>query len=220
MIVGLGDYRGGEVMVEGKPYDIRYEPIEFDGWHQLHWTASYAGERYSLVFFSPDMKRKEQIKDDSNYEATQTSLLAEIHNSKTPFLSPLVYRANSTDALVINEILDPQKGCAYCFESAKIPNMPDGFSLHGHSTVLDVGAHIGVFSRYALSEGVKHVIAYEPEPDNYNLLSKNLKQSNTSCSGLTIELHSRAVISSNDEETRTLIRARDENDGTLQICLH
>jgi len=48
MIAGLGNYTGGEILVEGEPYDIRYNALEFDGWKQLHWTAPFKGERYSL----------------------------------------------------------------------------------------------------------------------------------------------------------------------------
>jgi hypothetical protein len=55
MIVGLGDYVGGEILIEGKPYDIKYEPLEFDGWKQRHWTAPFDGERFSLVWFTPEM---------------------------------------------------------------------------------------------------------------------------------------------------------------------
>eukprot|EP00957_Ditylum_brightwellii_P131282 10012860-Ditylum_brightwellii.AAC.1 len=53
MIVGLGDYIGGELAVEGSMYDIRYEPLEFDGWKLRHWTNMYQGERFSLVWFTP-----------------------------------------------------------------------------------------------------------------------------------------------------------------------
>lgn len=59
MIVGLGDYAGGELFVEGKPVDIRYKPIEFDGWKLRHWTNSFAGERFSLVWFTPETKGKQ-----------------------------------------------------------------------------------------------------------------------------------------------------------------
>ena len=45
LIVGLGNYTGGEIMVEGKSYDIRYNALEFDGWNQLHWTSPFKGER-------------------------------------------------------------------------------------------------------------------------------------------------------------------------------
>lgn len=55
MICGLGDYNGGELMIEGEPADIRYIAKEFDGWKQRHWTAPFVGERYSLVWFTPEM---------------------------------------------------------------------------------------------------------------------------------------------------------------------
>mmetsp|Transcript_12209 Transcript_12209/g.22891 ORF Transcript_12209/g.22891 Transcript_12209/m.22891 type:complete len:811 (-) Transcript_12209:45-2477(-) len=53
LIVGLGKYSGGELMVEGEKYDIRYNPIEFNGWTDRHWTCPFLGERYSLVWFTP-----------------------------------------------------------------------------------------------------------------------------------------------------------------------
>eukprot|EP00912_Choanoflagellata_sp_UC4_P001422 UC4_evm1s886 len=48
LIVGLGDYWGGEVVVEGQQHDIRYKPVEFDGWSQRHWTLPFVGQRFSL----------------------------------------------------------------------------------------------------------------------------------------------------------------------------
>jgi len=54
MIVGLGDYAGGELGVEGIFHGIRYCPMEFDGWKLRHWTSAYEGERFSLVWFTPD----------------------------------------------------------------------------------------------------------------------------------------------------------------------
>ncbi|EJK57762.1 hypothetical protein THAOC_22159 [Thalassiosira oceanica] len=53
LIVALGDYTGGQLMVEGEENDILYQPLEFDGWTQRHWTLPFAGERYSLVWFTP-----------------------------------------------------------------------------------------------------------------------------------------------------------------------
>lgn len=53
LIVGLGDYVGGGLMVEGKQHDIRYKPVEFNGWKQRHWTLPFVGERFSLVWFTP-----------------------------------------------------------------------------------------------------------------------------------------------------------------------
>ena len=56
LIVGLGDYKGGDLFVEGNPHHIRYRPLEFDGWKQRHWTGNYFGERFSLVWFTPESK--------------------------------------------------------------------------------------------------------------------------------------------------------------------
>ena len=53
LIVGLGNYVGGELVVEGVKKDIRYNAIEFDGWKERHWTLPFLGERYSLVWFTP-----------------------------------------------------------------------------------------------------------------------------------------------------------------------
>ena len=53
LIVGLGDYSGGELVVEGDKVDIRYKPMEFNGWKQRHWTMPFQGERFSLVWFTP-----------------------------------------------------------------------------------------------------------------------------------------------------------------------
>ena len=52
-IVALGDFQGGEVVVEGAVHDIRYNPVQFDGWKQRHWTLPFSGERFSLVYFTP-----------------------------------------------------------------------------------------------------------------------------------------------------------------------
>ena len=56
IIVGLGQYRQGELMVEGLPCSIRFQPLEFDGWSLRHWTNQYQGERFSLVWFTPEPK--------------------------------------------------------------------------------------------------------------------------------------------------------------------
>ncbi len=53
LIAGLGDYVGGEIVVENVISDIRYRAIEFNGWKQRHWTQPFVGERYSLVWFTP-----------------------------------------------------------------------------------------------------------------------------------------------------------------------
>jgi tRNA U38,U39,U40 pseudouridine synthase TruA len=54
MIVGLGTYTDGRLLVEGVSHDIGYKPLEFDGWKLRHWTEPFDGERFSLVWFTPD----------------------------------------------------------------------------------------------------------------------------------------------------------------------
>ena len=53
LIVGLGTYVGGDLMVEGVKHDIRYKPLQFNGWTERHWTLPFRGERFSLVWFTP-----------------------------------------------------------------------------------------------------------------------------------------------------------------------
>jgi hypothetical protein len=53
LIVALGDYTGGELVVDGEMRNIRYQPVEFDGWQSIHYTLPFYGERYSLVWFTP-----------------------------------------------------------------------------------------------------------------------------------------------------------------------
>lgn len=55
LIVGIGDYTGGELAVEGAVVQIRYAPHEFDGWRSRHWTLPFQGERFSIVWFSPEV---------------------------------------------------------------------------------------------------------------------------------------------------------------------
>jgi FkbM family methyltransferase len=71
-------------------------------------------------------------------------------------------RENTSDRGVIGDILDDK---VYRFDPAFVP---DG------GVILDVGANIGLFSLYAakLCPSAR-VIAYEPEPDNFRLLSDN-----------------------------------------------
>ena len=51
-IVGLGDYTGGELEVEGRGViDIQHNPTIFNGSELTHSTKPFKGERWSLVFF-------------------------------------------------------------------------------------------------------------------------------------------------------------------------
>ena len=153
LIVGLGDYSGGELAVERRVSDVRYAPLEFDGWRERHWTLPFDGERYSLVFFTPAAPRARRSADDA---------AAAVLAGRASF----AYRPGSSDALAIVEVLGD--GCY----ATPPPSLDFDFSPAGR-TVLDGGAHVGAFSRYALDEGATRVVAFEPEPSNAALFREN-----------------------------------------------
>ena len=55
-IIGLGDYEGGETVVEypknHTEYDIKNKFARFNGSKFTHWTKPFEGKRYSLVFYN------------------------------------------------------------------------------------------------------------------------------------------------------------------------
>tara|TARA_R110000823_G_scaffold312318_1_gene438901 strand:- start:417 stop:917 length:501 start_codon:yes stop_codon:yes gene_type:complete len=53
MLVSFGDYKGSKIMIEGKEYDARRNPVIFNGSQLEHWnTEQKGGTKYSLVFYS------------------------------------------------------------------------------------------------------------------------------------------------------------------------
>eukprot|EP00979_Chaetoceros_neogracilis_P011301 scaffold2736_cov264-Chaetoceros_neogracile.AAC.11 len=230
-IIGLGDYVGGEFVVDDKSYDIRYEALKFDGWKQIHSTKHFRGERFSLVFFTPDRRETGTSKGDVSFEDAKAMELVEAHALALPSHPILHFRQNSTDALVINEILGIDQGCTYELsplawrsmtkQNNKTEDAQIGFSLKGHEAMLDVGAHIGVFCRYALSVGCKGIIAYEPESENLKLLEKNLLRSNTADlineGGVTIH---QCAVAHGEPGMKNFVNARNRTDGSLNTWRH
>ncbi|MBL8221396.1 MAG: FkbM family methyltransferase [Bryobacterales bacterium] len=51
----------------------------------------------------------------------------------------------------------------------------DGRGVQPGNIVIDCGAHIGLYTRRALRDGAKLVVAIEPAPDNLECLRRNLK---------------------------------------------
>jgi hypothetical protein len=54
-IIGLGDYTGGNLAIEGKKFNIKNKWKYFDG-NKGHWTEPFKGLRYSIVFFTHTFK--------------------------------------------------------------------------------------------------------------------------------------------------------------------
>jgi hypothetical protein len=50
-IIGLGEYTGGNLILNSYKHDIKYKPLLFNGKKWLHSTDDFDGTRYSLVFF-------------------------------------------------------------------------------------------------------------------------------------------------------------------------
>jgi FkbM family methyltransferase len=73
------------------------------------------------------------------------------------------FRPFSQDAGVLRDVLF---GNEY--------GLPDGFGRD--DVVIDVGSHVGCFAVAALSRGAGKVVCYEPDPDNFRLLCKNLSR--------------------------------------------
>ncbi len=76
---------------------------------------------------------------------------------------------------------------------------PAGYEVHENDTVLDVGANIGVFSFLAISSADNvRVVAFEPFPQNYQWLRKNIE--NNGLDGID----ARQIALSGDSEPKTL----------------
>lgn len=54
-IIGLGNYTGGELVIEGKRHNIKNRWKYFDG-NKGHWVEPFQGTRYTLVFFTHTFK--------------------------------------------------------------------------------------------------------------------------------------------------------------------
>jgi hypothetical protein len=53
LIVGLGDYQNGELVVENEPIDIHNKPYIFNGSQKEHYVNEWTGgDRYSVVLFT------------------------------------------------------------------------------------------------------------------------------------------------------------------------
>ena len=72
-IIALGNFTGGELILEGKHHNIKNNFLKFDG-RLGHWVEPFSGTRYSLVFFTHTFKppcgslRNLEVKKDGLYK--------------------------------------------------------------------------------------------------------------------------------------------------------
>lgn len=83
---------------------------------------------------------------------------------------------------------------------------------HG-DTVIDCGAHVGVFTRFALDAGARQVIAIEPDPVNLECLRRNVAGDSR------VTLIPKAVWSEETESLELLI-ASDNSGGNRVVRSH
>jgi FkbM family methyltransferase len=132
LIIALGDYTGGELVVDDEEIDIKEKPYYFNGYLKEHYNKPFTGDRYSLMFYSCkktwDIEHREE------------------------------------DIPIIREVYHGNQ-----YHNAKI-----GFGVEKGDHWIDIGAHIGCFSKKVeYYHGT--VSSYEPCKDNYDLLKKNIK---------------------------------------------
>jgi hypothetical protein len=58
VIVSLGKFKGGRLIVEGKYFDICRKPFKFNGAKQTHRTEPFEGNRYTIVFYNIKCAKK------------------------------------------------------------------------------------------------------------------------------------------------------------------
>ena len=52
LIIGFGNYTGGNLIVNNESYDINYKPLIFDGCENEHYVDEFQGERYTIILFT------------------------------------------------------------------------------------------------------------------------------------------------------------------------
>lgn len=62
-----------------------------------------------------------------------------------------------------------------------LKRLPDSIRQKRNPVVIDIGAHIGLFALYAYAELISPLVyAYEPDPNNFKMLNKNIAINNLS----------------------------------------
>ena len=58
LILSFGNFSGGNLLIEGKKFDIYKRPLQFNGSLLTHSTEPFQGTRYSIVFYNIKTKNK------------------------------------------------------------------------------------------------------------------------------------------------------------------
>ena len=58
LILSFGNFSGGNLLIEGKKFDIYKRPLQFNGSLLTHSTEPFQGTRYSIVLYNIKTKNK------------------------------------------------------------------------------------------------------------------------------------------------------------------
>lgn len=247
MVVRLGRRaehgRASPAFVDGAPVGKDHVPAVFDS-ASTFWTylptdsastpptphsAPHSAENdlFTLIWFARD--------HPCEAPRPMADTAAALASALSP---PLRYRPGSTDANVIVEILG--RGAYSGPKPLGDPRWPADvdWSPCGHR-VLDVGAHVGCFSRLCLDAGAASVVAIEPEPANAELCRRNCgieaaaEQRNTAtqrdaAAAATGRGAPRATVfelavahgAAASGEARALVLGRERSDGVTNTWRH
>jgi FkbM family methyltransferase len=129
----------------------------------------------------------------------QPSSVREVTSNGIPLF--IEVRSNTKDTNVVDEVIVKR-----CYRHTR-----HHFDVEEGERWLDLGAHIGCFSLYALSRGASEVKAFEPHPSNVEFYLKNLRKNfpEDEDSSWTIE---DKVISSSKDKTLPLYETSSGNN--------
>ena len=66
IVIGLGDYEGGELVIDGVEHNVKNKEIRFDAHTLEHYVKPFKGDRYSVVIFKH--KNHPILKDWNGWE--------------------------------------------------------------------------------------------------------------------------------------------------------
>ena len=58
LLISLGEYTGGEIVIDGETKNAYCNPIVFNGYELEHYNLPHDGNKYSLIFFNTEKNRK------------------------------------------------------------------------------------------------------------------------------------------------------------------
>ncbi|MFH1968259.1 MAG: FkbM family methyltransferase [bacterium] len=105
------------------------------------------------------------------------------------YLPSIIFKIKNWPDFILNYAGIKNAGCTYLFRNGLKIKTKDGISsgtiavifikkdygdIEDNSVIIDIGANIGVFSLFASQSKNIKVYAYEPMPENYDLLKENI----------------------------------------------